>query len=225
MQDLATIFAGLHRHHTATPREPLPPPEPGVTWIWAGNGVWKRGVSSTLDLLICVHRIETPGLAALQPHARWRTHDGRIPGELLEGVFDHARRAGAPGRGGVLSLVEQQYFITWQDGADRPFQVEVPPQEATATSVRYELATSGVVLVDLHSHGALEAFFSSMDNDDDGGWLSVSAVIGNVVERPGIAVRLNVYGHHQRVRALDVFTTLPDDVRDTYNRRQSHASA
>ncbi|HEU4328843.1 MAG TPA: Mov34/MPN/PAD-1 family protein [Roseiflexaceae bacterium] len=225
--DLAVIFADLHRHHVATPREPLPPPARGATWIWAGNGIWKRGSSAALEALICVCPVTTPGLAELEPSVRWTTHDGRIPGALLAGLLDHARRAGAR-EGAVDRPIEQQYFITYQAGAARPFQVEVPPQRASATAVDYELGhLSGVPLVDLHSHHSLLAYFSPTDDRDDDG-LSVSAVVGEIFKRPAIAVRINVYGHHQRVPAALVFDELPDGLRDTFTsntRRHSHASA
>ena len=50
--DLAAIFGSLLRYHIATPDEPLPAASTGITWIWAANGVFKRGVNQHLDALI-----------------------------------------------------------------------------------------------------------------------------------------------------------------------------
>jgi PRTRC genetic system protein A len=211
--DLTTVFASLQQHHIATPSYPLPECRPGVAWIWAANGIFKRGIDATLDILICVQPTRcVPGLAQLVPHVQFRTHEGRIPGQLLGAIFDHARQAGD---GGAISRpVEQQYFITWRADQPRPFRVALPRQETTATRVRYEMTVQGQVLVDIHSHHAMNAYFSSTDDRDDSG-LSISAVVGQIFDRSEVCVRANVYGHHAALPALTIFDRLVD-CRDTY---------
>ena len=94
MTDLTAIFGDLTRRHIATPAEPLPPARPGVEWIWAANGIFKRGVSPTIEALICVAETPlTPGLAPLEPGVRWPAITGRLPGHLLAHLLADARQA------------------------------------------------------------------------------------------------------------------------------------
>lgn len=203
MSELDTIFASLIRHHVATPACPLPEAAPGITWIWAANGVYKRGVSADLDLLIPVGLSwPAPGLTQLLPHVRWPYPIQRLPGALLGPLLEDAKRA-AKG-GAVLTPIEKQYFFIWRNGV----RVVAPKgQDASATHLRYTISLSGPVLLDLHSHHGMEAYFSATDDRDDSG-LSVSAVIGRIFTQPTIVVRLNVFGQRWDVPALAVFDLL-----------------
>jgi hypothetical protein len=99
-----------------------------------------------LDALILVQATRpTPGLAELRPHVRWRTHIGRIPGQLLDSILEHARQVGddAP----IAKPIEQQYFITYRADQRLPFGVAVPPQDAAAMRVRYQMPVEGKLLV------------------------------------------------------------------------------
>lgn len=199
---LADIFASLERRHIATPQQPIPTPQIGVTWIWARNGMFKRGTDQHLDVLVPVQQWSPaagpPGLASLLPSLRWRMRRGRLPGGLLPPLLAHARRAAGS------TPVEQQYFVTWKDGT---VGVTVPQQDATASRVRYEMP-GGVTLLDLHSHHVMDAYFSPTDDQDDNG-LSISAVIGRIfAATPTIVCRVNCYGQHHFVPALSVFETI-----------------
>lgn len=194
--DLTAAFASLMQHHVATPAAPLPPTRPGVAWIWAGNGIFKRGVDQHRDVLIRVASTPpTPGLATLRPYVRFAACPERLPGTLLTAIYDHARE---------LLAIEQQYFIVSRGGMLR---VWVPPQEATASAVRYAMPDDDVVLIDIHSHHTMRAYFSPIDDRDDQG-LSISAVIGRLDSaRPELVLRANVYGHRQRLPADLLFAT------------------
>jgi len=203
MSDLATLFAGLVRHHVATPICPLPNPGVGITWIWAANGVYKRGVSSELDLMIPVGiSWPAPGLASLLPHVRYKQWPQRLPGALLSPLLEDARQAATGDT--ILRPIEKQYFFVWRDGV----RVVAPRgQDASAVHLRYTMPQSGPVLLDLHSHHGMDAYFSATDDRDDVG-LSVSAVIGKIYTRPTIRCRLNVYGNRWNIPARLVFDEL-----------------
>lgn len=216
---LNTAFASLVRHHFATVVHPLPDAAPGIAWIVAENGVFKRGVNADLDILIAIRRrsMAIPGLVPLLPHVRWRSWDRRIPASLLAALLGDARRAMSAGT--IARPIEKQYFFVWRDNDLR--LIAPRGQDASATRVQYAMPERGAVLVDLHSHHAMGAFFSPTDDADDLG-LSVSAVIGQLYTRPEIAVRLNVFGHRMRVPARLIFDDLgPFD--DTYG--DAHADA
>lgn len=221
--DLQAIFSSLTRYHIATELNPLPPMQAGVTWIWAANGIWKRGVDGTCDILIRVSQVTTvPGLALLVPHARWLGVPDRIPGGLLTALLDHARRAGDAQT--ISRPIEQQYFVTYRAGLPQPFRLAAPTQDARAMQVSYEMPKQGQRLIDIHSHHSMPAFFSSTDDRDDTG-LSISAVVGHIFDRPEIAIRANVYGHHQVLPALALFDHLPAPLRAAAlpKRKERHA--
>lgn len=229
MTDLRTIFSTLTQHHVATPACPLPAPKPGISWLWASNGIFKRGIDGAHDILICVTPTPpTPGLAQLIPHARSVAQSDRIPGGLLTALLDHARRAGDP-RALIARPIEQQYFITYRAGLPQPFRLAVPEQDASAVRVSYKMPRAGQLLIDLHSHHSMPAYFSDTDDRDDQG-LSISAVVGHIFDRPQIAIRANVYGHRQHIPALAVFDHLPDGLhqvgsREAQARRQEDDDA
>lgn len=61
---------------------------------------------------------------------------------------------------------------------------------------RPRLAPHESLAVDLHSHGALPAFFSTQDDIDDRGEVKISIVVGNVDEEPSsFKSRLCALGH------------------------------
>lgn len=201
MSDLSACFAGLVRHHVATPAAPLPAPTAGITWIWAANGIFKRGCDANLDLLIQIKAWpigDIPGLVALMPYARYHCWPERLPGSLLGPLLENARRAAD---GGLIARpIEKHYCYVWRDGT---IKLVAPPQQGTAGRVAYAPA-AGVTLCDIHSHHTMPAFFSATDDADDTG-LSVSAVAGRIFDRPELLVRLNVYGARQQVPATTVF--------------------
>ncbi len=213
-------LSSLLRHHCATTAHPLPADGPGIVWIWGHGHIYTRGQDAHTMVLVAVcPTVVAPGLVPLVPGVQWRHYPHRLPGQLLAAMLTHARKASASGATSpIVQPVEQQYHVTQKDGR---LCVRVPPQEATAGSVRYQPPQGVPVLLDLHSHHALPAFFSATDNRDDTG-LGVSAVIGRIFDQPEIAVRLCCYGHTQRVPALTIFDHL-GDCRDTYGDSHAHA--
>jgi len=200
--DLATIFGALQRHHVATPDTPLPPRAPGVAYIWAHDGIYKRGTNEHLDLLVRYAATPpVPGLARLVAGVRWKGMHDRLPGSYLVSMLQDARCCGTGGQ--IGTPVEQQYFIALCDAEP---QILRPRQQASAAHVAYQVPTFPV-LCDIHSHHWMPAYFSDTDDRDDQG-LSVSVVIGRIFDRPELLCRFNVYGLQREVPALTVFDDL-----------------
>lgn len=204
MSDLASIFDGLVRHSIATLATPDTDAQPGIEWRIAANGVFKRGRSATVALQgwLCPLGADVPGLRRLLPYVRWASWPGRLPGALLAPLLADAQRACVGTT--ILRPIEKQYFFVERAG---PRVVAPRGQEASAVRVRYPMPASGTVLLDVHSHHGMRAYFSTADDADDQA-LGVSAVIGNIFQRPEIVVRLNIYGHHCPIPAGMVFDSL-----------------
>lgn len=205
MTDLSAIFGGLVRHHVAQAGcQDYLQTRPGIDWLWGANGVFKRGRSELLELQgrACHLDYAVPGLASLIEYVRFLAWPHRLPGELLAPLLRDAQQAGSAGP--IARPIEKQYFFVERDG----IRVVAPRgQDASAVHLRYTMPAAGTPLLDLHSHHAMRAYFSSTDDRDDQG-LSVSAVIGDIFQRPEIVVRLNIYGLHCPIPAAMVFDSL-----------------
>lgn len=54
-----------------------------------------------------------------------------------------------------------------------------------------DISPDEVAIIDVHSHGELNAFFSSIDDMDDAGSLKISAVLGCLHDEPELLIRFN----------------------------------
>ncbi|MCE2723848.1 MAG: PRTRC system protein A [Betaproteobacteria bacterium] len=112
----------------------------------------------------------------------------RIPRALL-GEFQAQAQAALPN--------ETAAWIVWHE--TNGYRL-VPLVETVADTVqvkfqRPELTASEHLVLDLHSHGVLPAFFSSTDDQDDLGEVKLSAVVGEVGSaKPSWVLRLCLLG-------------------------------
>lgn len=219
MSLLQTALRNRSRHALVRPGEPVPAGTPDL-YLWANNGVFKRGTNAVLDVLIQLAATPpVPGLAPLQPWVRWHADPAdRLPVSLLAEALAAARAATITAAG-ESRPAEWQGHIVVRAGA--AVLVSPPPLAASATRVHYTVpAEPG--LVDLHSHHVLPPFYSSTDDADDAG-LSVSVVLGRITDEPTLLCRLNVYREHQLVPATLVFAGL-GPFRDGFADRPVHPS-
>jgi PRTRC genetic system protein A len=205
LDELAAAFGPTHRFHIATPDAPLPPPQLGVIYIWAANGIFKQGANDSMLARICVEPFTQPfaGLGQLDITIQWRAWtDDRLPGALLQEALEEARQSGIPGENITYPTEAQLFIVAWAGHA----LLIKPPQIGSSTRV-FSSAPAGPILCDIHSHHQLAAFFSETDDRDDLG-LSASVVIGNIFSAPEIVCRINVYGNSLIVPAATIFDSI-----------------
>jgi PRTRC genetic system protein A len=167
-------------------QSPLPTSDAlAYQYVLAAGGLYLRAENRFFDVLLPIARFPIRGLASLQPHFRPKVP--RLPGRLLAAVLSNARRA--RGRDGRL---KEALYHFHHDGAR--VRVLKPPQRATTAGVLAIESEPAGVLLDLHSHGNLRAFWSGTDDGDEQGF-HVYGVIGRLDERPEIRLRLGVYGY------------------------------
>ena len=124
----------------------------------------------------------------------------RVPGALLRLTLESARRH-LPNE-----AMYQFSHRTHGDTYTRGWTCRMPNALATPTALAYENDQHAVI--DLHSHGRMDAFFSSTDDADEQGF-RLYVVIGNVdTDRPTIAARVGVYGHHMSIDPSVIFDDL-----------------
>ncbi|MDT8307653.1 MAG: hypothetical protein RRC07_17095 [Anaerolineae bacterium] len=156
-------------------------------YVLAAAGAYLRAGNRFFDVLLPISHCPIRGLAPLEPHIRLKVP--RLPGRLLDAVLLDARRTRRPDGG----LNEALYHFH-HDGDGARVRVVKPAQGATATCVVGVEADIANVLLDLHSHGNMGAFWSGTDDGDEQGF-RVYGVIGRLDERPEIRLRLGVYGY------------------------------
>ena len=97
------------------------------------------------------------------------------------------------------SEMEQYLAITWENG----YRLMNPTQERSEASVTYNKLPS--LIMDIHSHGYFEAFFSGTDNKDEQG-LCFYMVVGRLnTLLPEVELRLGAYGYFVPLEIEDVF--------------------
>lgn len=176
-----------------TPGGPVGDAGIGYNYILASNGLFLRASNPLLSATIQVAPAEVRGLAPLAERLTL-TH-GRIPFSLMEFVLHFLQGPGP----------EELYLaVVWQDGA---YQRVIPEQTGTPASVQYQRARR--VLLDVHTHGKMSAFFSSTDDHDEQGF-QLYMVLGRL-DQPvkEVALRLGVYGYFAPLDWGEVFDRPP----------------
>ena len=161
-------------------------------YVVAGNGLFVVAHDARLEACIPVTFAYCRGLPLLEAYARLTLP--RIPAAYLTAVWQSAVRH-----------MPNEAAYQFVSEAPLPWRVLCPNQTATPTSV--DFANEPDAVVDLHSHGALGAFWSATDDRDEQG-LRFYVVVGNLNITPQIQCRVGVYGHHWPVPATAIFEGL-----------------
>ncbi|MFV8603898.1 PRTRC system protein A [Ralstonia pseudosolanacearum] len=106
-------------------------------------------------------------------------------------AFIEAARQAAPN--------EHAAWVVWDSRTGDLAYRELKITDASPDAISYDrprLEDHESLVVDMHSHGALAAFFSEQDNRDDAGEVKISCVVGDLADgkTPSIQFRLCVLG-------------------------------
>ncbi|MCB0031209.1 MAG: Mov34/MPN/PAD-1 family protein [Anaerolineales bacterium] len=176
-----------------------PPAEPlaaGYDYILAGNGLFLRAANRFFALTQCIAPATVRGLVPLEPSFELKVPC--LPAALLTTVLAHARTQGQR---------EILYYVR-HDG--QKCRLTVPAQHRSATHILSSGGGGDDILLEIHSHHAMPAFWSETDNQDELGfraYMVLGRIFGN---RPELRLRIGVYGYHFElpVSALFVEATL-----------------
>jgi len=164
--------------------------DPGLffNYIVSENGLFIRAENPLIKTTLCISPVEIRGLSPLKESVEL-TH-GKIPRRL----YDLALSVLMAG-----SDREQYLAITWED----EYRLRMPGQERNGASVKYESLPSSVM--DIHSHGRMDAFFSCTDDSDEKG-LRLYMVVGRLdTLLPEVELRLGAYGYFAPLSVEEVF--------------------
>ncbi len=158
------------------------------TYYLAGNGVFIESQNQFISARICIAPCLVRGLEPIEEKVELA--HGLIPRSLYDLAFSTFL---------VPPIKERYVAIVWNDG----YHLEYPPQEGTEGNVHYSRADN--VVLDIHSHGAMSAWFSSGDNADELGF-KLYMVIGKVDTKPQYKLRCGVYGYYKELDFGEVFS-------------------
>ena len=164
--------------------------EPGLfyDYILAENGLLIRARNPLIQGIFCISSVEIRGLHPIEERIEL-TH-GKIPGYLYDLSLSIL----------MASSDREQYLaITWEN----EYRLRIPGQERNGASVKYESVPFSIM--DIHSHGCMDPFFSSTDDRDEKG-LRLYMVVGRLdTLLPEVELRLGVYGYFVNIDVGEVF--------------------
>ncbi len=168
---------------------------PGNRILIAANGVWLEVCRAWLYVRVPVAlppRIPVPyGLV----REELRFGFGKLPKAMVAQFIEQAR---------ILSPNECAAWVVWNQRANSWRLLMLEETSVGPSHVNVNLPTleeDEHMVMDLHSHGLTEAFFSRTDNKDDRGATKVAGVIGNL-NKPEVTASF-------RLCANGVFVSLP----------------
>ena len=181
MHNLITLY--LHQGHN------LPPPQHLYDYILSTQGLIKRSSNShtEADLLLAALPIglELIGLN-LHPYPLRgiQLKLPRIPGHILQDILADARQ----------DISREFMYLVRFDALTGRYVIDRPEQNGTGIHVGYNPSANSDVVLEIHSHHTMPAFFSPTDNRDEQGgrWYAVMGRIHQ--EQPQLALRLGMYG-------------------------------
>lgn len=157
----------------------------GHRFLVADDGLW---IEVRRPWLYVLHRLAAQEQVAMPYGKLKQTIDiRRIPRRLLEDFISMAREE---------YPVECAAWITWQEDRDEWQLMPLAPSSAGHSHVNFArpiLEEGEHLVLDIHSHGAHPAFFSSTDDDDDREF-KVAGVVGQVATELQTKFRLCING-------------------------------
>ena len=156
-------------------------------YILAANGLFIEAENPVLSARIPVDNCVVRGLSPLS------TKIALTYGSIPQRFFDLALDS-------FLAEPDKEHYVAVI--ADRGYHFYVPVQDRSGGNVVYETGAS--VILDMHSHGHMGAFFSSQDDLDEQG-LKLYAVVGKLNAKPIVKLRIGVYGYFYPLLWKDVF--------------------
>lgn len=115
--------------------------------------------------------------------------DGKVPYALFEQILAFFRKVSATHKRNLEAMA----WIMWSQ--ERGYFIHIPDQRVSAASVSYDwdnIPAGSIIVVDIHSHNEMGAFFSGTDDRDDLNSIVYSGVIGKLSSKePDTAWRFN----------------------------------
>ncbi len=157
-------------------------------YILAANGLFIEASNPMLAARVPVSECEVRGLAPMK--TKITLTYGSIPQHFFDLALDT-----------FLAAPDRERYVAVTAAAGYHFYV--PVQDEGEASVVYQMGDS--VVLDVHSHGHMAAFFSRQTDDKDETGLKLYVVVGRLNATPVVKLRVGVYGYFHSLTWHDVF--------------------
>ena len=182
-------------HKTVT--GPLGPIEAQMMeYLWAGNGLFVRAKRKGLEAIVPIVYCPTQGLAEVIPYVKMDYP--RLPVEMVDEMFGISMGE----RNAEDGPLEIMFRVWWNEAAGE-WRLETPEQERSMAFCRPLSEEPPNTIIEIHSHHAMDAWFSPQDNLDERGF-RLYGVMGEFDKEPVIRMRLGIFGHYMDVRPADI---------------------
>jgi hypothetical protein len=197
---LESYMRVLTPHLSCVVNMPLSPDEPnefdlavqqGYAEIYAvtAEGIIKHHKLRGQNRYIRVKVEKVPGFEPVRlPQAISFLPAGRIPRDIFDQILAFFYKVMEVNGDRAL---EAMAWICYNP--EQGYHVLIPPQTVGGASVSYDwscVPAGTSIIVDIHSHNNMNAFFSGTDDRDDGGNISFSGVVGQMLFETGMALQL-----------------------------------
>lgn len=196
-------------------------------YLLAGNGVFIHAEDSRYSACIPVAETTVRGLPALTPFVRPRfpridrftlsaitkdaqaskDTDGRLVEALYRFVLDGTNDDANTTNGGAVTLTKPPQIATPTSVTELSPSTLPHVQKPLGHSLLFKpLPKTSTPVLEIHSHGALPAYFSQTDNADEQGFMAYG-VIGDL-DKPthSMRFRIGVYGVWYKIPLTTLFT-------------------
>jgi PRTRC genetic system protein A len=169
-------------------------------WL-AGNGVFVRATRLGLIACVPVSNCAIAGLPTITPYVQLEYP--LVPAHL---ALEMLHRSQAVGEREIL------FYLSFVNGR---WQLDIPKPLATSGSVRPLTPSLGTAyetaLIEIHSHHSTSAWFSAIDDLEESGKFRIFGVLGEILTRPTLNLRIGVYSHFWQIPACWIFQ-LPSEL-------------
>lgn len=171
----------------------------GHRFLTCSDGLWIEILRPWLHLtwpIAIQHKVAMP-YGTLEKKVEFTM--GKVPWVLLRGFLEGAR---------AVAPIECAAWVAWDEKTGEfDFQwLDAFNQSADGVGFnRPRLPEGKHLVIDLHSHGCIEAFFSPEDDRDDGGEVKIACVMGSL-DKPQITfqARICALGEYVPLKIADI---------------------
>lgn len=174
----------------------------GVAYVLQGDGVYERRKNRLGTFVTRIATVEIPGLDSTLDDG-WELAVPKVPVTLLGTTIAFFRK--------VYSLHHSEAFVQFfYDTDTKDYLLYCPKQVVSGASVKFERdasfeTPSRILVMEIHSHGSMSAFFSGTDDKDEKDD-RFYGVVGNVTDYfPQMKLRLSMGGYVREVDVDDIF--------------------
>lgn len=166
-----------------------------------------------------LHKVgDTPvklGASKLKPYLNPLVNNQKIPVQMLWDILEFFKKVMAmvPPGGNGHGDYEAMAHIVWNK-TTQSYRVAIPTQQVSKARVSYDwshVKEDEEVILDIHSHNSMDAFFSSTDENDDKTYAGISGVAGRLdTNSPKVIWRFNAYKDKVPNLNMEDFFAMPE---------------